>query len=107
MMQPQVIKRSTIATVLSPLVLLSSTTAWALPSAQDTPEEVLRTEIILDARSPIDGKPMDPAEYAALQAKQQTPDQPPAPLTPKVRFTVKLIKVRKFIKTYLPFIPIR
>lgn len=100
-------KRNTIATLLSPLVLISGTAAWALPPAQDTPEEVLRTEIILDARSPIDGKPMDPAKYAALQAEQQAPYNPPAPLAPKVRSTVTLLKARKFIKTYLPFIPIK
>lgn len=106
-MRLQVIKRGTIASFLSPLVLVSSTAAWALPPAQDTPEEVLRTEIILDARSPVDGRPMSPAEYAALQAEQQAPYNPPAPLARKVRSTVTLLKVRKFIKTYLPFIPVK
>lgn len=106
-MRLKAIQRSTIASLLSPLVLASSSTAWALPPVQDTPEEVLRTEIILDARSPIDGKPMSPAEYAALQAKQQAPYQPPAPLAPKVRSTVTLLKIRKFVKTYLPFIPVK
>jgi len=100
-------KRSTIASLLSPLFLVSSTTAWALPPAEDTPEEILRTEVILDARSPIDGKPMSPAEYAALQAEQQAPYNPPAPLSPKLKSTVHLLKVRKFVKTYLPFIPLR
>lgn len=106
-MRPQTIKRSTIASFLSPLVLISSATAWAVPPAQDTPEEVLRTEIILDARSPVDGKPMSPAEYAALQATQQAPYHPSAPLAPKVRSMLTLLKVRKFIKTYLPFIPVK
>ncbi len=106
-MRPEIIKRGTIASLLSPLVLASSAPAWALPSAQDTPEEVLRTEIILDARSPVDGKPMSPAEYAALQATQQASYHPAAPLTPKVRSMLTLLKVRKFIKTYLPFIPVK
>jgi hypothetical protein len=98
------LERGAIATFL---VLVSSTPTWALPPAEDTPEEILRTEIILDARSPIDGSPMSPADYAALQAEQQAPYNPPAPLSPKVRSTVRLLKVRKFIKTYLPFIPLK
>lgn len=106
-MKSQVIQRGTIASLLSSLILVSSNPTWALPPAQDTPEEVLRTEIILDARSPVDGRPMNPADYAALQAKQQAPYHPPASLTSKVRSTVTLLKVRKFIKTYLPFIPIK
>ena len=40
----------------------------ALPPPEDTPEEVLRTEIFLTARSPVDGKPLTAAEYAQLQA---------------------------------------
>ncbi|MGQ9869914.1 hypothetical protein [Leptodesmis sp.] len=106
-MKLQAIKRGTLASLLSPLVLVSSNPTWALPPAQDTPEEVLRTEIILDARSPVDGRPMNPAEYAALQAEQQAPYHPPAPLSSKVRSIVTLLKVRKFIKTYLPFIPMK
>jgi hypothetical protein len=101
------IQRVAIATLLSPLVLLSSPSTWALPPADDTPEEILRTEIILDARSPIDGKPMNPADYAAMQAERQAPYHPPAPLAPKARSTLTLLKVRKVIKTYLPFIPIK
>lgn len=106
-MRTQAMQRSAIASVLSSLVLVSNGPVWALPPVQDTPEEVLRTEIILDARSPVDGRPMDPAEYAALQTAQQAPYHPPAPLSPKVRSTVTLLKVRKFIKTYLPLIPIK
>jgi hypothetical protein len=106
-MSGQTLQREAIASLLSPLMLVSSSTAWALPPVQDTPEEVLRTEIILDARSPVDGSPMDPAQYAVLQAEQQAPYHPPATLSPKVRSTVGLLKVRKFIKTYLPFIPIK
>ncbi|PLZ22593.1 hypothetical protein CBP28_20550, partial [Fischerella thermalis WC559] len=46
----------------------------ALPPAEDIPEEILRTEIILAARSPIDGKPLSAADYAQLQAQlQQAP----------------------------------
>jgi hypothetical protein len=76
-------------------------------AAEDQPEEVLRTEIILDARSPIDGTPMTAAEYAQLQAEEQAAYVPPPELPPKVRSTIGLLRLRKFIKTVLPFIPIK
>lgn len=101
-------QRSAIATLLSPLVIIQlAPFAQALPPVEDVPEEVLRTQIIIDARSPIDGKPMTPVEYAELQAEEQAPYQPPPTLSPKVRNTVALLRIRKFIKTYLPFIPIK
>lgn len=81
--------------------------ALALPPAVDTPEEVLRTEIILDARSPIDGKPMSPADYAELQNQLNAPFEQPVELSGKLVNTVKLLKLRKFVKKYLPFIPLK
>ena len=52
--------------------------AWALPPDEEINEEVLRTEIITEARSPIDGQPLTPAEYAELQAAlQETPQNNP------------------------------
>jgi hypothetical protein len=81
--------------------------ALALPPAEDTPEELLRTQIILDARSPIDGKPMTPAEYAELQNQLNASIEPPTELSSKLVNTVRLLKLRKFIKKYLPFIPVK
>lgn len=81
--------------------------ALALPPAVDTPEEVLRTEIILDARSPIDGQPMTPADYAELQNQLNATVEQPVELSGKLVNTVKLLKLRKFIKRYLPFIPLK
>ncbi|MBM0740564.1 hypothetical protein JOY44_02850 [Phormidium sp. CLA17] len=81
--------------------------ALALPPAGDTPEEVLRTEIILDARSPIDGQPMTPAAYAELQNQLNASIEPPAELSDKLVNTVRLLKLRRFIKKYLPFIPLK
>ena len=56
----------------APLLLcfLLPTPAIALPPPEDLPEEILRTEIITEARSPIDGQPITPAEYAKLQLQQ-------------------------------------
>lgn len=81
--------------------------ALALPPAVDTPEEVLRTEIILDARSPIDGQPMTPVDYAILQNQLNMPIEPPIELSDKLVNTVKLLKLRRFVKKYLPFIPLK
>ncbi len=47
------------------------TAVIALPPPEDTPEEILRTQIIIEARSPIDGKPLNAAEYIQLQAPLQ------------------------------------
>jgi hypothetical protein len=81
--------------------------AWALPPATDKPEELLRTEIILDARSPIDGEPMTPKDYAELQNQLNASVEEPIQLSKKVVNLVGLLKLRKFVKTYLPFIPLK
>lgn len=76
----------------------------ALPPPEDTPEEILRTEIFTEARSPIDGKPLTAAEYAELQAQLQRQVVPP--LSANVRETVYLLRLRRLIRTFLPFLPI-
>lgn len=78
--------------------------AFSLPPPEETPEEVLRTEIIIEARSPIDGKLLDAAEYAELQAQLQASPNPQ--LSSKVKETIFLIRFRKLIRTVLPFLPI-
>jgi hypothetical protein len=87
------------------LMLVSIETAVSLPPPEDTPEEVLRTEIILEARSPVDGKPLTAAEYAELQAQLQTRPAPP-PLNPIVQDRIFLLRLRKTFRTFLPFLPI-
>ncbi|MDX2241738.1 MAG: hypothetical protein NW224_13720 [Leptolyngbyaceae cyanobacterium bins.302] len=104
-------QRLAIASLLSPLMLIHASTVLAAPPleelpVEEVPEEILRTQIILDARSPIDGKPMTPAEYAELQAKEQAPFQPPA-VSQEVKDVVGALRVRRFIKKFLPFIPIK
>ncbi|MEL6437807.1 MAG: hypothetical protein AAFQ80_00930 [Cyanobacteria bacterium J06621_8] len=77
--------------------------AWALPPATDTPEEILRTEIILEGRSPIDGQPLSASEYEELRA-----DLAQSRFSPQVdsdiRQIIFLLQIRKFIKTIIPFI---
>lgn len=99
-----------ITVISSSLILYPSSLVLALPPATDTPEEVLRTAIITEARSPIDGKPLTATEYAVLQTELQTSIQPVDPKTqvsPQFRRTLNLLRLRKFIKTVFPFIPIK
>lgn len=48
------------------LVLLTPTPVLALPPPTDLPEEYLRTKMILEARSPLDGDVLTAAEYSDL-----------------------------------------
>ena len=79
------------------------TSVIALLPKEDIPEEILRTEIIIEARSPIDGKLLSAAEYAQLQAQLKTRPYPPK-LSPTVRETVFLLRLRKILKTLFPFV---
>ncbi|MBE9231426.1 hypothetical protein IQ231_06915 [Cuspidothrix issatschenkoi LEGE 03284] len=76
----------------------------ALPPIDDIPEEILRTEIILEARSPIDGKKLTAAEYAQLQTQMQT--NPSPRLNPKIRDQIFLLQLRKVLLQLFPFLNI-
>jgi len=95
--------------IVTTSILLWLTSFWgidvvALPPPEDIPEEILRTEIIIDARSPIDGKPLNAAEYAELQEQLQVSPRPK--LSASVRQTVYLIKLRKALLQIFPFLDI-
>ncbi|PSB03912.1 glutathione S-transferase [Merismopedia glauca CCAP 1448/3] len=72
--------------------------AWGLPPPEDTPEEILRTEIITEARSPFDGKPLTAAEYALLEARLRS-NPPNTQLNPKVEDLIYLIRLRKLFRS--------
>ncbi|MEH2293302.1 hypothetical protein [Nostoc sp.] len=74
----------------------------ALPPPEDTPEEILRTKIIIEARSPIDGKFLTAAEYIQLQAQLQ--EAPPPKLDPKIREQIFLLRLRKTLFQFFPFL---
>jgi hypothetical protein len=75
----------------------------ALPPADDLPEEKLRTEIILEGRSPLDGQPLSASQYEEL--KKQLAERPyPPQVAPKIRQLVFLLRVRKFFRTIFPFL---
>jgi hypothetical protein len=74
-----------------------------LPSNVDIPEEVLRAEIIIEARSPIDGKALSATEFAELivNTKQQIEleNAMAATSNPKLKETLLLIRLRSFLKS--------
>jgi hypothetical protein len=83
------------------LCFLGANPGLALPPPTDLPEEVLRTEIITEGRSPLDGRPLNATEYAELQQALAQSPYPPQ-LNPKIRHIVFLLQIRKFLKTLMP-----
>ena len=73
-----------------------------IPSAE-IPEEILRTEIITGARSPLTGEPITAAEYAQLQAELDAPAGTTL-VSNDIRYLVFLLQVRRAIKPIVPFI---
>ncbi|XWK85830.1 MAG: glutathione S-transferase [Phormidium sp.] len=68
------------------------------------PEEILRTEIITEARSPIDGKLLNAAQYAQLQESLQL-DSPPEPMVSRdIKHLIFLLRLRSQIRLILPFL---
>ncbi|MDJ0570792.1 MAG: hypothetical protein QNJ53_17355 [Pleurocapsa sp. MO_192.B19] len=74
----------------------------ALPPVEDIPEEVLRTEIILEGRSPIDGIPLSAGEYEELQAQLAQSTYRPQ-IKSDIQHLIFLLQIRKFVKTIIPF----
>ena len=76
--------------------------AGALPPPEDTPEEILRTEIILFGRSPITGKPLTASEYVKLQ-EQIAQSNFSSPIDPEIRELIFLLRLRKLFNDIIPF----
>jgi len=86
--------------------------ASALPPPEDLPEEILRTEIITEARSPVDGRPLTPSEYATVENPVQTARfgrsnprttiaEPPDAIAPEP--IVEQLPVREILRSIFPF----
>ncbi|WP_373545449.1 hypothetical protein [Chamaesiphon sp.] len=93
-------------------IVCASTICWnaivpapasSLPLENDLPEEVLRAEIITEARSPIDGKALSANEFAELvvTAKQQVELDNASLVTnnSKVKETLFLLRLRGFLRS--------
>ncbi|NJL91097.1 MAG: hypothetical protein HC916_15910 [Coleofasciculaceae cyanobacterium SM2_1_6] len=83
------------------LVWLLGRDAQALPPPEDIPEEVARTEIITEARSPLDGSPVTAAEYAEQTAQLQAAPYPPTP-PQQFQNLVTILRIRRFLRPFLP-----
>ncbi len=84
------------------LFLPIQSTLAQLPPSEDTPEEVARTEIIIEARSPLDNQPLTAAEYTLLQERLATSPFPPE-INPKIRQLIALARLRKLLQILIPF----
>lgn len=77
-----------------------------LPPDDDVPEEILRTEIIFEARSPLDGSPLSPADYAQLQAELAAAQTTRTlNLGSDISFILLLLDARRAFKPVIPFLP--
>ncbi|MBC6476614.1 MAG: glutathione S-transferase [Hormoscilla sp. GM7CHS1pb] len=89
----------------TPLALLwticTLSPARALPPPSDVPEEILRTEILTEARSPVDGQPLTAAEYALLQGRLQS--EPSPKIDPQIEELIFLLRIRRAIRTIIAF----
>lgn len=88
--------------ILMTLVLLCPP-GVALPPPEDVPEEVLRTEITLEGRSPT-GVELTASEYAELTTAQAESPYDPV-LDSEIRQVIFLLQIRQMLKPILPFIP--
>jgi hypothetical protein len=83
--------------------LITPVYASNLPSTADIPEEVLRAEIIIEARSPIDGTALSATDFAELvvNTKQELDRENAIAATNNSRFkeTLLLIRLRSFLKS--------
>lgn len=94
----------TILIILTNWSILSQiASAENLPPANDLPEEVLRAEIIIEARSPIDGKPLSASEFAELIVRVETQlardDAAEGVKTSPFKDVLFLLRVRNFLRS--------
>jgi hypothetical protein len=76
--------------------------AAALPPQDEIPEEVLRTEIILEARSPLTGAPLSAAEYAELQEALMQNEA--SLVASEIRELIFLLQLRRVLRPVIPFL---
>ncbi len=69
------------------------------------PEELLRTEIITEARSPLTGEPLSAAEYAQLLESIENTPADGTLISSEIRHLILILQLRRTLKPILPFIP--
>ncbi len=68
------------------------------------PEEVARLEELTYARSPLNNQRLTLGEYAQLQEQLQTPTN--EEVSPALKQLITLLRLRKLLKTLVPFAPL-
>ena len=94
----------TLAVILTSLMPTFS--AYAAESER-MPEQVSAPILVLELRSPLDGRLLTATEYADLQAEIDRLNEVPPQVSPKIRRLIGLLEFRKFIKRVLPIVPIK
>jgi hypothetical protein len=84
-------------------LVLGPSSALALPPPEEVPEEVLRTEIITEARSPLTGEPLSAEDYAILQEQLSSLNREPQVNSELARL-IFLLELRRAVRPILPFI---
>ncbi|PSB22463.1 hypothetical protein C7B61_15810 [filamentous cyanobacterium CCP1] len=98
-------KTFAVSFTLKLILLALPIAASALPPPEDVPEEVLRTEIITEARSPINGESLTASEYAELEEELQRQPDLHSNVSQDVRSLIHLLYVRRTLRFFIPFIP--
>jgi len=84
-------------------LVLGPSSVLALPPPEEVPEEVLRTEIITEARSPLTGEPLSAEDYAILQEQLSSLNREPQVNSELARL-IFLLELRRAVRPILPFI---
>jgi hypothetical protein len=72
--------------------------------AQDIPEEMLQTQIATEANSPLTGLAQSANNHAQEQKQLQVKAvEVPSRLSPSIYRSVELLRLRKLLKSLLPF----
>lgn len=102
MINSQILTLGKTTLVILLLFCLQPLACFALPPPEDVPEEILRTEIIYEGRSPVDGKSLSASEYEELQARLRESRFDPQ-INQDIQQLIFLLQIRKLIKTIIPF----
>lgn len=79
--------------------------AVALPPPEDIPEEVLRTQVVLEGRSPETGELLSATEYAEQDTATDANLNAPGVVTGQIAQLVTLLRIRKALRLVIPIIP--
>ncbi len=81
---------------------LLSPSAIALPPPEDIPEEILRAEVIIEARD-RSGQPIGPGAYAELQQAIDRRNQDSPQVAEELQSLLLQLRLLSVIKSVIPF----